>query len=86
MRCDKTFGRKIRTGDRKRFDRPSTQARRRASEFKLEALEERTMLSGLPGKGTVPELQPPKSLGSLYTTLWEQAHGTYLHGGNPGQL
>ena len=51
MKRASTSSRKVRTGDRKSFARPSTQVRRRAAEFKLESLEERTLLSTLADQG-----------------------------------
>ena len=45
MKRSKTSSRTARTADRKSFARPSAQIRRRAAGFKLESLEERTLLS-----------------------------------------
>jgi hypothetical protein len=84
MKREKTFGRKTRTRDRRLFDRPASEARRRATEFKLETLEERTLMSIASAKN-VPPANVPMGLGTYYTTLSEQAHGVGLNADNPGQ-
>ena len=70
--------------DRRTPVSPSHQVRRRAVGFKLEFLEERTLLST-----TMPVYPPPSivpvGLGSTYTTLSEQAHGDGLSTSSPGQ-
>src|SRR5208337_2622744 len=48
MKRSKTSSRKALSGDRQLFARPSNQVRRRAATFKLESLEERTLLSVSP--------------------------------------
>jgi len=45
MKRSNTSSRRVRTRDRHSFARPSSQVRRRAATFKLESLEERTLLS-----------------------------------------
>ena len=60
--------------------RPSIQRARqvrRAAEFKLESLEERTLLSTTK---VIPPPSVPLGLGASYTTLSEQAHGVGLNG------
>jgi methionine-rich copper-binding protein CopC len=64
--------RKIRARDGKALIAKSSHARRRDAAFKLEALEERTLLSSK-GVPSAPIL--PIGLGPNYTNMSEQAHG-----------
>src|SRR6516225_2361205 len=82
MKRAKTSSRKARTGDRKSFARHSSQVRRRAAGFKLEALEERTLLS-VTTKPAYPPASVPLGLGTAYTTMSEQAHGVGLGTSDP---
>ena len=74
--CEKTFGRKDRTGIAGYSTVHQTQARCRATEFKLESLEERILLSTshLPH----PAFTLPIGLGQAYAALSMQAHGLGL--------
>src|SRR3954471_15773856 len=84
MKRASTSSRKVRTGDRKSFARPSTQVRRRAAEFKLESLEERTLLSAT--KMIYPQPSLPAGLGVVYTAMSQQAHGVGLNTQSPTQF
>jgi len=58
MKRSKTSSRKALSGDRQLFARPSNQVRHRAATFKLESLEERTLLSVSPtGTAASPYVQ-----------------------------
>ena len=74
--------RKIRNRDGKSMSRRSLEAGRRGAAFKLEALEERTLLSTSKLMG--PYLGPV-GLGPNYTSMSEQAHGVGLTTTSPGQ-
>jgi methionine-rich copper-binding protein CopC/protocatechuate 3,4-dioxygenase beta subunit len=77
---------KVRTRGRKPSARPSAEVRRRAAGFKLESLEERTLLSVSPQSlHTPPASNPPLGLGVVYTGLSMEAHGVGLNTTNPGQ-
>src|SRR5262249_12665418 len=80
MKRNKTFGRKTRTGNHRLFDRPSARVRRRATEVKMESLQERTLLSSA-ARGVPPPVvaHVPAGLGVAYTTMSEQAHGVGLN-------
>ncbi|MGZ3300197.1 MAG: pre-peptidase C-terminal domain-containing protein, partial [Isosphaeraceae bacterium] len=88
MKRSTTSSRKARTGDRQLFARSSNQVRRRAGTFKLEPLEERTLLSVSP-RGTAASPQavlnvtnaavPSQSPGtSVDTTVTQQTGASSL--------
>ena len=88
MKRSTTSSRKARTGDRQLFARSSNQVRRRAGTFKLEPLEERTLLSVSP-RGTAASPQavlnvtnaavPSQSPGtSVDTTVTQQTGASNL--------
>src|SRR5271165_150232 len=85
MKRSKTSARKVRQIGRKPLTRSSSQIRRRAAAFKLESLEERTLLSTGTKLLPPPPADPPGGLGSTYTTMSEQAHGVGLNSGANGQ-
>jgi Legume lectin domain/SdrD B-like domain/Bacterial pre-peptidase C-terminal domain/Bacterial Ig-like domain len=77
------YYRMIRRRDRKSTTSRSLEARFRDARFKLEGLENRTLLATSPAFG--PYLLPA-GLGLAYTAMAEQAYGDNLHTTSPGQL
>jgi protocatechuate 3,4-dioxygenase beta subunit/methionine-rich copper-binding protein CopC len=80
MKRSKTSSRKVRASKHRSLPGSVARPRRRPGDFRLEALEERTLLSGTQPKFPPPDF--PLGLGLAYRNLSERAHGVGSSGQN----